>query len=305
MAERVLILWNPGAGTAQKAQTLRDELSARADCIFRTVFARDQIGGYVRDAAEAGCDLVVAAGGDGTVNAVVNALAEAPDHISMAILPLGTGNDLARTLAIPEDPQAAVELLEAGRRTRIDRVRVETGERCIRYVNMGSAGISGEVLKRTTEEIKQWWGPLAYLRGAAATVGELRPYQVIVSLDDEPAMVEELYSIVLANGRTTARGMMVAPRANPEDGQLEVMLIRANGVADMAVLASEYFAGRHLESENLIYRRASHVKIQAESPMAFSLDGDLITDEPVTVTVEKQVLPMIVGPDYTPEPIEV
>jgi diacylglycerol kinase (ATP) len=298
----ILVLWNPAAGSAEKAKALQQDLSSRAECTLRTVQSREEIVHSVRQAAHQGCETVVAAGGDGTVNAVVNGLAEAQCDASLAILPLGTGNDLARTLAIPEDPHAAAELLTAGEVRRIDRVRVETESRRVYYANMGSAGFSGEVLKWTTEDIKKWWGALAYWRGAAEVIGEIQPYRATVTIDDEPPITEELYNVVLANGRTTSRGMVLAPHANPEDGLVDLLLIRAQGLTDLAVLASEYFAGRHLESESLIYRRASRVHIQADPPMAFSLDGDLVTEEPVTVTVEKQALPVIVGPDYTPEP---
>lgn len=302
MRERMMILWNPAAGSAEKATWLQSELESRAACSIRTVGSRDEIMRQVEQAAAQGYDLIVAAGGDGTVNAVVNGLAETGSELPLAILPLGTGNDLARTLAIPEDPQDAVELLTVGQVRRIDRVRVESESRRVYYVNMGSAGFSGEVLEWTTEEVKKWWGGLAYLRGAVEMMGDMKSYQCLISLDGEPVIVEKLLNVVLANGRTTSRGMLLAPRANPEDGLLEVLLIRADGIADLALLASQYFAGRHLESDIVIYRQASRVQIQADPPMAFSLDGDLVTDEPVTVTVEKHALPVVVGTDYTPEP---
>jgi len=91
---------------------------------------------------------------------------------------------------------------------------------------------------------------------------------------------------------------MLAPYADLQDGQVEVLLVRANGLTDLAVLASRYFAGTHLEDDTIVYRRAGRVRIQAEPPMAFSLDGDLVTDEPVTITVEKQVVPVVVGPEF-------
>lgn len=303
MYQRILILWNPAAGSAETAEALQADLHGRSQCTIRQVFTRDEIVDAARNAVRAGFDLIVAGGGDGTVNAVVNGLAEPGCELPLAILPLGTGNDLARTLAIPDDPHAAAELLTSGQTRLIDRVRLETQTRRFYYVNMGSAGFSGEVLKWTTEDVKKWWGPLAYLRGVAEKISELKPYRVLVGLDNEPVLQEELYNIVLANGRTTSGGMLLAPQANPEDGQVEVLMVKANGFMDLAGLASRYVMGRHLEDDTIIYRRASRVQIQAEPPMAFSLDGDLVTDEPVTITVEKQVLPVIVGPDYVPEPL--
>ncbi|HOJ74113.1 MAG TPA: diacylglycerol kinase family lipid kinase [Phycisphaerae bacterium] len=298
MQPRILILWNPSAGSAGKAEALRAELQSRSGVVLRQVSSRDEVVRAATEAAEAKFELIVAAGGDGTVNAVVNALAEPGRELPLAILPLGTGNDLARTLAIPPDPQQAVELLASPRVERIDRVLLESPTRRIYYVNMGSAGFSGEVLQWATEEVKRWWGPLAYLRGVAQKLGELKPYEVILQFDDGPTVHEQLYNVVLANGRTTSGGMMLAPYADLQDGQVEVLLVRANGLTDLAVLASRYFAGTHLEDDTIVYRRAGRVRIQAEPPMAFSLDGDLVTDEPVTITVEKQVVPVVVGPEF-------
>lgn len=302
MFDRILILWNPSAGSAEKASALRAALEERRDCTIREVATREDVVYAARSAAETGFDLIAAAGGDGTVNAVVNGLSEHDGELPLAILPLGTGNDLARTLAIPDDAELAAELVSSGQVRHIDRVCLDAGGRQTHYVNMASAGFSGEVLRWTTEEIKKWWGSLAYARGVAEKIDELRPYQVILSLDNQPVMHEELYNVVLANGRTTSGGMVLAPYANPEDGLLEVLLVRADGWGDLAVLAAEFFAGRHLEGERVVYGRASRVQIQSEPPMPFSLDGDLVTDEPVTVTVERQAIPVIVGPDYMAEP---
>lgn len=304
MFERILILWNPSAGSAEKADVLRADLDARKNCTIHQAANRDDVIRLVREAAQAEFDLIVAGGGDGTVNAVVNGLAEAGREVPLAILPLGTGNDLARTLAVPDDPHAAVEVLDAGRLRRIDRVRVETASLRMYYVNMGSAGFSGEVLAWTTEDVKKWWGPLAYLRGMVQKIAEVNPYHVIIALDDEPTLHEELYNIVLANGRTTSGGLLLAPHANLEDGLVEVLLVKASGFLDMAVLASKFVAGSHLDAEAMIYRRAARVRIQADPPMAFSLDGDLVTDEPVSLTVEKQTVPVLVGPDYMAEPVK-
>lgn len=302
MFERIMILWNPSAGSAEQADALRVHLRGRGDCTLRETATREEVIAATREAARAGCDLIVAGGGDGTVNAAINGLVEPGCELPLAILPLGTGNDLARTLAIPKDPLEAAELLTSGQVRRIDRVRLQSETRRMHYINMGSAGFSGEVLRWTTQEVKRWWGPLAYLRGVAEKLSEMKQYRVIIQLDDAPVMHEELVNVVLANGRTTSGGMRVAPYANPEDGLLEVLLFRADGLTDLAVLASEYFAGRHLEGDRIIYRRAGQVRIQADPPMAFSLDGDLVTDEPVTVTVEQQVVPVVVGPEYLAEP---
>ena len=123
----------------------------------------------------------MAAGGDGTVHAVVNGLAPDFGGARLAVLPLGTGNDLRRSLAIPDDPLAALDLLDSGRERLIDVIRVETPSRSLYAVNTASGGFSGQLQEALTEEMKAAWGPLAYLRGAAAVLPDLTDYHTMLS----------------------------------------------------------------------------------------------------------------------------
>ena len=239
MPEAIWVAWNPAAGSADKAGELRSTLEARLDCILRETSTREEIVEFARAGAQDGARMVVAAGGDGTVNAVVNGLdAAGRPEVPLAVLPLGTGNDLCRTLAIPDDPAEALDLLATGVVQRIDRVRAESPSLRMHYVNMGSGGFSAQVVQAADGDLKKRWGPLAYLRGAAQTAGDLTQYHVRVQVDDQPAVHLALYNIILANGRTTSRGLLLAPRANPQDGLLEVMLVPGSGLTDMAKLAA-------------------------------------------------------------------
>ncbi len=303
MPEAIWVAWNPAAGSADKAGELRSTLEARLDCILRETSTREEIVEFARAGAQDGARMVVAAGGDGTVNAVVNGLdAAGRPEVPLAVLPLGTGNDLCRTLAIPDDPAEALDLLATGVVQRIDRVRAESPSLRMHYVNMGSGGFSAQVVQAADGDLKKRWGPLAYLRGAAQTAGDLTQYHVRVQVDDQPAVHLALYNIILANGRTTSRGLLLAPRANPQDGLLEVMLVPGSGLTDMAKLAAQWLAGRHLEADQLVYLRGARVSVESAPPMPFSLDGDLATDEPLVFTVDPQSLAVVVGPQYTAEP---
>lgn len=303
MPEPVLILWNTGASRAEQSAELRQICEDRHDWRVEDVASREQIIEAAQRAVETGIERLVIAGGDGSINAAVNGLAEAHRAVPLGILPLGTGNDLARTLAIPDDPIVAAEIVATGPVRRIDRVRVETQSLCMHYINMGSGGLSGEIVEITTPEMKRRWGSLAYLQSAAKNVGELTQYRATITLDDDsPLEVRELYNVILANGRTTSRGLVLAPQANPEDGLLEVMLILASNYADLAALAARWLAGDHLEADQVLCRRAARVRVDADPRMAFSVDGDLVTDEPVTFTVEPHSVPVVVGPAYTADP---
>ncbi len=137
-----------------------------------------------RRAVRAGCDYVIAAGGDGTLNEVINGIATPnPPRggICVGVVPLGTANDFARSIGLMGDIDATIDILQVKTSARIDLVRM-TGERTRYFVNASAGGFSGVVDEKLTPEIKSAWGPLAYLRSAAAALPELHAYRTTVTL---------------------------------------------------------------------------------------------------------------------------
>lgn len=232
-----------------------------------------------REAARAGAELIVSAGGDGTLNEVVNGIATEHCGTALGIVPLGTGNDFARTLGLPGDVETAVEIIRAGQTRDVDLVRV-TSDRVRYFLNVSSGGFSGVVDEKLTPEMKQTWGPLAYLRSAAAAFSELRGYTTTVALDDTPGWETDLYNVVIANGRYVAGGVPIAPEAKIDDGLLDVVLIPERGPAELAIVAAQILLGRHLGSDAVIFRRAQKVAITSRPGMWFNVDGEMIGNEP-------------------------
>jgi diacylglycerol kinase (ATP) len=298
---RIYVILNPRAGLAHLAQVVRQRLAARADVTVSEPGSPEETRRCAAEARAAGYDRIVAAGGDGTVHAVVNGLA--PDFAAtrLAVLPLGTGNDLRRTLAIPEDPLEALDVLEAGPERLIDLIRVETAGRTLYAVNTANGGFSGQLQEALTPELKATWGPLTYLRGAVAVLPDLTDYQTTLSCDDGPAEKAEALNVIVANGRFAGRGMRVAARANPEDGLLDLVVVRYGPLLDMAAVAAQLLAGDYLENELVSYRRARCVRVEARPGMWFSVDGELVGNEPTTFTVVPRALRVVVGPDYRPD----
>lgn len=161
---RIFVVFNRKAGSAGTADALHQQLTARGDVTVYEPDSPEETQRQTARAKEEGFDLIVAAGGDGTVHAVVNGLAPDFGGARLAVLPLGTGNDLRRSLAIPDDPLAALDLLDSGRERLIDVIRVETPSCWLYAVNTASGGFSGQLQEALTEEMKAAWGPLAYLR---------------------------------------------------------------------------------------------------------------------------------------------
>jgi diacylglycerol kinase (ATP) len=289
---RTCVILNPIAGGVKSIDAIQDRLRGLKAERF---YVSKQPGDAEKFANEASdFDLVVSAGGDGTLNEVVNGLAREGCTAALGVLPLGTGNDFARTLEVPTDLETAIEQIMAGKTRAIDLVRV-TSDRIRYFVNVSSGGFSGVVNEKITPEMKRTWGPLAYLRSAAAAFSELRGYTTKVGLDDAEAFELDLYNVVIANGRYVAGGIPVAPEADLADGLLDIVLIAERGPAELAILAAQILLGKHLSADGIIFRRAKKIAISSRPGMWFNVDGELIGNEPATFELLPQALRCVVG----------
>jgi diacylglycerol kinase (ATP) len=299
---RACIILNPGAGTSEQGERLR-ALQSHAD--FDIFDTRDvgQATRLAHDAPAKGYDTVVAAGGDGTVNEVINGLVHARvEEVRLAILPLGTGNDLARTLAIPFELEAAMETLLQGRETTIDLMKVTTSDAIKYAANVAAGGFTGQMNEAMTPEIKATWGPLAYLRGALEVLPDLTAYETFLRIDDGEQAMTDAYNIIIANARTAGGGTIVAPAANPEDGLLDVVIVHRGTAAELAGVAARLVAGDYTSSPIVSHTAAKRVVIFSKPGMWFNVDGELLTNGPIQFDVLPREMRIIVGDDYRASP---
>ena len=293
MAKTVVIL-NPAAGSVEDLDALvkriRD-LPATEVRITKKPGAATQL---AKKAVREGYKTVVAAGGDGTLNEVINGIGQDASTVSLGLIPLGTGNDFARTLALPTAVDDALALLRAGHTRVIDLVRVKSDE--VRYfVNVSAGGFSGLVDERLTPEMKKTWGPLAYLRSAAAALADMRVYQTTVSIDDSESRTLGLFDVVVANGKYVAGGTQIAPEASIDDGLLDIILIPKQSPADLALLAARLALGNHLSSTAVVFRRATKINVNSEPKMPFNVDGELVGNEPAEFEILPRALQFVVA----------
>ncbi len=298
---RVCVLFNPRAGSAGQIAALREVLTSRRHVTVRELGPDDDLGRLVADAARGRFDLIAVAGGDGTVHSAVNGLAPDFPNTPLAVVPLGTGNDLCRTLAVPLDPKEAVGLWRSGRRRAIDVIRVE-GDHPTYAVNVVTGGFSGRVAADLTAEVKEFWGPLAYLRGAAGPAADRTGYRVALRFDGGPPERLDVFNVVVANARTAGGGVPVAPLADPEDGLLDVVVVPAGDLLDLSVVAARLMAGDYQADELVLHRRARRLELESDPPMPLSIDGELAEGSRFTFSAVPRVLRVVTGPDYRPDP---
>ncbi|MBA2586955.1 MAG: diacylglycerol kinase family lipid kinase [Chthoniobacterales bacterium] len=279
------IIANPSAGTAGPPEDLRAKFRALDPIEFFLTADAGDAKRFAEEAVRDGYDMIIIAGGDGTLNEVINGVAPHEAGVALALAPSGTGNDFGRALGLPDTLEACLDLVVAGQTRPIDVVRV-TSDQVRYFLNVSAGGFSGVVDEKMTPEMKQSWGPLAYLRGAAAALPELRAYRTKITLDDAEIIEENLYNIVIANGRFVAGGIPITPAAELDDGLLDIVLIPdKSGAAALTILGAQVLLGTHLESDAIIFRRAAKIGVQSRPGMWFNVDGELVGNEPAVFEV--------------------
>ena len=291
---KTCIILNPAAGSVKDPDDLVSQLSGLPDAQVKLTGKPGAAERAARSAVADGCDLIVAAGGDGTLNEVVNGLGEKAAGVRLGLIPLGTGNDFARTLGLPSGLEECMEIIRHARTRPIDLVRVSSDK--VRYfLNVSAGGFSGTVNEKLTPEVKETWGPLSYIRGAAAALSELRAFRTNISFDNTEALSLDLYNIVIANGRYVAGGLPIAPDASLDDGLLDVILLRETSGTQFTLLAPQILLGTHLSSDAVVYRKAAKICVNSKPGMWFNVDGEMVGNEPATFEVLPRALEFIVA----------
>ena len=250
--------------------------------------------------------LLIVAGGDGTINDVVNGLGRAgfPEDVTLGILPTGTGNDLAATLEIPKDADLAEDVIRQNRVRTLDGARVRSegvGEKF--FINVATGGLGAEISDANEGEFKKRWGKLSYLRASLEVAKDFDVRELDLSLDGELRKVRAV-NVVVGNCRYAGGGWLAAPKANPEDGLLDVVIIETLGVADLLQLApASLMRNSYLDKDGVFFARAKEIRVKTQPPgLEFTTDGEVIGDEPAEFSVVPHALKVIVGPEYVPEP---
>ena len=290
------VIVNPIAGSIKDLDVLVEQLRRLRPGELHLTHKAGDAEIFARKTIHAGCNYVIAAGGDGTLNEVVNGIAtpRCARAVCIGVVPLGTGNDFARSLGLPATLDENIDILRAKQTAPIDLVRVKS-DRTRYFVNVSAGGFSGVVNEKLTPEIKHAWGPLAYVRSAAAALPELHAYRTTIVLDGTERLSIDLYNVIIANGRFVAAGLPIAPNADPSDGLLDVVLIPKLPKPEMALLATEMVLGKHLSSNALIFRRAKKISVRSRPEMWFNVDGEPVGNEPALFQVVPRALNFVVS----------
>ncbi len=258
-----------------------------------------------REALRAGAERIVAVGGDGTINEVVNGFFEngvaiAPDA-SLGMIPFGTGGDFRRTLKLPTEVADAAAVIAANQRIKIDVGRLDFttmtgGAETRMFANIASFGVSG-VVDRLVNESGKKLGRLSFMLATARATWSYKNQRVQLVLDGKDRVEATINTVAVANGRYFGGGMMVAPNAEIDDGTFDVIAIGDLGFGELLTSGRRLFKGTHLAMDKVTARRAKLVEAEGIDPgsvIELDVDGENPGKLPARFEVVPSALWMVV-----------
>ena len=294
MTAHVGIIWNPSKTTRQDLESGLEEATASAPavseiCWFET--SEDDAGqGATAQAIEAGADVLVVAGGDGTVRAVAEHLAGTDGGVELGIVPLGTGNLLARNLGVPlnDIPGALTRALTAEARS-IDVGRLEIDldgvtERHA-FAVMAGFGLDAHMINETDDGLKDRVGWLAYVESMGRALTASDTLEVRITADDQLLTQESVHTLLVGNCGTLQGGFNLLPDADPGDGELDLLVLSADDAAGWADTLRNMVWDNGIKrlatggdtaesSDSAMHLRVRDLQVELLEPRVFEIDGE-------------------------------
>lgn len=281
-----MIIYNPAAGKNKFRKLLPDaeRILTEADLEVMLVPSTPEPKSTMkiaRQAAESGYDMVIAAGGDGTVNEVVNGLMQVEKRPKLGILPVGTTNDYARALNMAKDPLEALRIIAKQETIHVDIGKANETEF---FINNAAGGKITEITYAVKESMKSKWGRLAYLFSGLTVLPKLSPVNVEISYNDKIFKGDILLFFV--NKSNSVGGMeTLCPPAQLNSGAFELLILKKVSPKKLFQLFASIKKGKHLSSPYVIHARADKVEVKSDADLNVSYDGVYGGKAPYTLEV--------------------
>lgn len=303
--KKARVIYNPTSGKELVKKNLADILSIVEECgyeasAFATTPEHDSAKNEANRVARLGFDLIVAAGGDGTINEVVNGIASLVKRPKMAIIPAGTTNDYARALKVPRDN--IIKAAEVIKKNQL--VKMDIGKAAETYfINIAAGGHLTELTYEVPSELKSIFGYLAYLAKGAEMLPRVKPIKMRMSYDEG---IYEGNASMFFLGLTNSVGgfEQIAPDAKLDDGKFSLIIVKTANVFEILHLVALMLkGGKHIEDPRLIYTKTSFLRAETlneNSKMMINLDGEYGGDAPMEFTNLHQHIEMYANTDAIP-----
>lgn len=303
MEKRCRIIYNPTSGREAMKNDLVEILNVLENAGYETsAYATTpepkSAQNEAKRAALAGFDLVIAAGGDGTINEVVNGIAPLEKRPKLGIIPAGTTNDYARALKIPrESPLEAAKVIAKGQ-----TVKMDIGQAGDQYfVNIAAGGLLSELTYSVPSQLKSLFGYLAYLVKGAELLPRIRPVNMRIEYDDG-VFDGQASMFFLALTNSIGGFEQIVPDASLDDGKFTLIVVKTSNLLEILQLITMVLnGGKHVNDPRVLYVKTKEVKAEApDSKMMINIDGEYGGDAPMTFRNLKQHLEIFVNTDKIP-----
>lgn len=292
--KRARIIYNPTAGREQFRKELPYVLERLEEAGYETSAHATKGDGDATRAAEIAVerkyDLVVIAGGDGTLNEAISGIAEKDYKPKVGIIPAGTTNDFARALGIPKDVKKAVDIILEENEQALDIGKVNGKY----FVNIAGGGDLTELTYDVPIKMKAALGQLAYYVKGIEMLPSLRPVSVTIEYDDN-VYSGEIMLFLVANTNSVGGFEKLAPDALVDDGYFDLLILEKTSLPEFIRLATAALRGNHLEDDKVIYAQAKRIKITPEEKMLLNIDGEYGGELPGEIINLKQHITFFVS----------
>lgn len=305
--KNIFVIVNPASShgkTKKRWIQIREQLLAE-DMAFDHVMTEAPGDATVlcRDALEKGYSTLIAVGGDGTLNEVVNGFfavdGETRQRAALGIISTGTGGDFARAVQLPRTIPEAVQRIRQGQLRRLDvgliTYQLEGGETVKRYFcNIADVGLGGFIINRSSNRSKILGGMLYFLLSTLSSVVLYQNREISMIIDESLQWQGKVVIVVAGNGQYFGGGMRITPLASLDDGLLDFLLIKEMGKARLMANLYRVYKGRHLELNDVELYRGKKIRIEAPADILLEMDGERAGKTPVEIEVLPGMLNCIV-----------
>ena len=271
--KRARLIYNPTSGREAMKKSLPEVLAKleaagyEASCHMTT--GEGDATRAAEIAIERGYDVVIAAGGDGTIYEVVNGLARAEKRPKLGIIPTGTTNDFARALHLPKSIEGAADIIADGHTMPIDIGKMNDKY----FINIAGGGRLTELTYEVPSKLKTMLGQLAYYIKGIEMLPSFKASEVTIEYDGK-LFEGEIMLFLVANTNSVGGFEKLAPDASLNDGMFTLLILKKANLADFVRIVTLAIRGEHVHDKNVIYVKANRIKVTTKEKMMLNLDGE-------------------------------
>lgn len=287
MIKRLYCIVNPCAGGGRAFRSwpdIQNKMKIRELAYdYYITQAPEEATRETRRALDAGYKTIVAIGGDGTLNEVVNGfysnLHQIDPESSLAHISCGSGGDFSRAAGIPHDLDQALDVIRRGSSRLIDLGRVKYANHYLRpeerlFINIAGCGVEGEIVHRVNNSSKALGGFFAFLKGTLLGIAIYQNKKVSITVDKQLVHTGSILAAMVANGQYIGSGMRAAPNAVLDDGLFDLVIIQAMSRPRMLVSLPRLYSGSHLDMDEVTVYRGKSISIHTADRVRLDMDGE-------------------------------